>query len=190
MTLTLDVKTPGYLIAQADLASARTTLRRLERQPGDMVSRNAENFAEVTAADRSGHTLKTTGQIVDRGNGSGFEVIRKACACDGTTTCRHDPRVPPYSSDDIAAAEKAVVKAEKALEKAAATLADTPSSFDAFANARESNSRFVWWPQDRDRDPRRFRFRGQPITDDEVAGMGPHSLRRAITLGAILEVPQ
>jgi hypothetical protein len=189
MTLTLDVKTPDYLIAQADLASARTTLRRLERQPGDMVSRNAEHFAEVTAADITGNTLKTNGQVLDRGNGSGYAVTFRACACDGTTECLHDPRVPPYSAADIAKAEKAVVKARKAVAKAAATLADTPVAWDAFAAARDAGATHVWWPQDERRDPRRYRTRGQPVSPEELAALGPRKLNHEIQAGGIVQVP-
>ncbi len=101
-----------------------------------------------------------------------------------------DPRVPPYSADAIAASVEAVTKAQEAVADAAATLAATDPAFDAFDAARAVGARFCWWPQETNRDPRRFHYQGQPLTDAEVTGLGPHSLRRAITNGAILEVPQ
>jgi hypothetical protein len=190
MDLTLEAKSPEYLIAAADLADARKALNGLSGVPAGMVSRNADHAAEVAEKQRTGNPLITNGDALRRGSGSGFEVIyRAACRCDGTSECVHDPRTPPYSADAIAAAEKAVKAAEKAVKDAAATLAATDPAFDAFANAREVGAKFVWWPMEQNRDPRRYRFRGQPISDEKVAEMGHHSLRHGIEVGGIIEVP-
>jgi hypothetical protein len=189
--LTLDAKAPEYLIAAADLADAREALRRIEAVPNGMVSRNADHAAEVAEKSRTGAgPLITNGQALRRGTGSGFEVIYKRCSCDGfDVECFHDPTESPYTPADITKAEKAVKTAEIAVAEYAKVLADTPAAFDAFANAREAGAAFVWWPMEQNRDPRRYRFRGQPISDEKVAEMGHHSLRHGIEVGGIIEVP-
>jgi hypothetical protein len=188
----LPTKSPAYLTAQADLKDARTDLRRLSGVPAGMVSRNADHAAEVAEKSRTGAgPLITNGQALRRGTGSGFEIVYRRCSCDGfEPECFHDPTESPYTAADIAKAEKAVKAAEKAVAEYAATLAETPAAFDAFANAREAGAMYVWWPQDIHRDPRKFHYRGQPLTADELTNLGPHSLRRAITNGAVIEVPQ
>jgi hypothetical protein len=186
--MTLPTVSPDYLIVRSDTDMARKTLRSAKARLEIMESRNDEHAHEVRNS-RSGSPLITNGQALRRGSGSGFEVIHKRCRCDGfPEECTHDPREAPHSDADVAAAEKAITTAEKTLEAEEANLSETPHAFDAFANAREAGSRYVFWPLAKFVDPRRQRWQGQPVTDEDLAALGPHGLRQALTAGDLIEV--
>lgn len=190
-TLTLDAIAPAYLEARADAAEARRKLRGLQLVSKSMASQNTDHAAEVAAADRTGNALITNGQAARRGSGSGCEVIYRACSHSGfpPDECECDPRTPPFSDADIRDAEKAINDAEEALKAAETTLDATPSSFDAFAAAREAGATHVWWPMDRNVDPRLRRYQGQPVTVEEVQALGAHAMNRGVQAGGIIEVP-
>ena len=180
---------PAYLEAKTDTEKARKTLRSAKARAEIMESENERHADEVAKKSRSGSPLITNGQALRRGSGSGFDVVHSRCRCDGfPDECTHDPREAPYSSADLADAGKAIGKAEKALSVAETNLAATPHAFDAFANAREAGSRYVWWPLQKFVDPRKQRWQGLPLTDSDLADLGPHELRLGINAGSIIEV--
>jgi len=189
--LTLEATSPAYLEARADATAARKALRGRQHVPAGMVSANADHAQEVREKQRTGTGRLVTNTYAHQNGAGGFEVIYHArCDClDTDSPCVCDPLATPYSDEEISAAEMAVTKAETALATAETKLAGVAPTIDVFENARRQNAPYVWWPQDRSRDPRTHRWQGQPLTAEEVAGMGPHSLRRAITTGAVLEVP-
>jgi hypothetical protein len=188
--MTLEAISPDYLIAKAECDKATKALKGAQGQLEMMGSGNDQHAKELAEKSRSGLPMRTNQQILQYGSGSGYEIVYTACRCsDLVISCSHDPRMAPYSDAVLAAAEKRIVKAEKTLSRASATLADTPSSFDAFEHTRDVGARYCWWPNDVYVDPKLRRWRGQPISDEKVAEIGPHSLRHGIEVGGIVEVP-
>jgi len=90
-------------------------------------------------------------------------------------------------ADDLAAAEGRIVQAQERLndaEQAAAVKDD--ASFDVAEACRRAGARYAWWPEDLYVDPRHHRYRGQPLTPEEVVEIGPMKLTRLINAGAIV----
>jgi hypothetical protein len=185
----LETSTPEFLAAKFDTGEARKELRVVRSRFEWMVSTNADHAEEVEKKSRKGNPMLTNGQVHRRGTGSGFEVIYKRCRCDGfSEECTHDPRDAPCSEAQLTAAEADIGKAEARLAAAETRLASIEPSFDCLAAAREMGALYVWWPQDQNHDPRKYRYRGQPVLDTDVVAADPPELRRMLDAGAIVEV--
>jgi hypothetical protein len=186
----LEALTPEYLTAKVDTDAARKRLRDARSRFGIMGSVNESHATEVSVKSRSGFPMLTLGQTRLRGMGSGTETIYRRCKCDGfpPDACSHDPREAPHSETDLKDAEAGIATAETRLAAAETRLASIEPSFDCLAAAREAGSMYVWWPMDKVRDPRRYHWRGQPVSDADVVASGPHELRRMLNAGAIVEV--
>ena len=189
-TMTLEAPAPEWLAARIDAAEARRVVKGRQGALEMMESENRLHADEVAQKSRTGNRLITNGTAARQGGGFGAEVIYRRCQCSGfpPSECHHDPTESPYSAEIIEAGRAAIVKAEKALKVAEKRLAGVDTSFDVFANARENGARYVWWPLDRNRDPRKYRHRGQPLTDADVQALGPHRLRQAVNSGGVVEV--
>lgn len=185
---TLDATSPAWLAAKADVAAARGALRSAEGGVEFREGANERHAEEVAKARRHDENvpLITSTQAAEYTGGRAV-VIYPRCRNDGHL-CDHDAADPPFTAADFKAARNAVTAAEGALTKAEKHLADTAPYFDAAAGAVDQDARFVWWPQNRLVDPRRFRWQGQPVTDEELAALGVHELRRLISAGAVIEV--
>lgn len=186
----LETHTPEYLAAKIDTDEARKRLRGARNRFDIMGSANESHATEVSVKSRSGLPFLTVGQTRLRGNGSGYETIYRRCRCDGfpPDACNHDPRESPHSETDLKDAETAISEAETGLAAAETKLASIEPSFDCLAAAREAGALYVWWPTDTFRDPRKHKWRGQPISDADVVKSGPQELRRMLNAGAIVEV--
>ena len=191
-TMTLPALSPQYLIAQVERDKAKKALARIRGRLVYMEGQNEQHESEVKEKSRHNLPLLTNAQALQRGNGSGFEIVHYRCKCEdlpGEPECLCNPRRSPFLPSDLEAVEDAISKAEAKVSKAEKTLEDTPSEFDAFANAREADARFCWWPADKYVDPRIRRFRGQPVTPEQMNALGPHGLNRGVQVGGIVEVP-
>jgi hypothetical protein len=186
----LETLTPEFLAAKIDTDEARKRLRGARGRFAIMGSENESHAVEVGVKSRSGLPMLTLGQTRLRGSGSGTETICTRCTCDGfpPDACNHDPRESPHSETDLKDAETAIATAETRLAAAETKLASTDPSFDCLAAAREAGALYVWWPTDKFRDPRKYRWRGEPVSDADVVKSGPHELRRMLNAGAIVEV--
>jgi hypothetical protein len=186
----LPTTAPAYLIAKVETAKATKALKAAQNRLAIMDSENERHGQEVAEKSRSGLPLRTNQQVLRYGSGSGLEIVYSACRCaDRDVECLHNPRRTPHSPADLAAVQDAIEKATEAFSMAEETLDSTDPSFDAFANARDVGAKFCWWPMDRYVDPRLRRWRGQPISDEKVLEIGPHSLQHGIQVGGIIEVP-
>jgi hypothetical protein len=186
----LETLTPEFLAAKIDTDHARKRLRQARVRFGNMGSVNASHATEVNVKSRSGLPMLTQGQTRLRGHGSGTETICTRCQCDGfpPDACSHDPRESPYSETDLEEAETAIAEAETRLAATEARLASIEPSFDCLAAAREAGALYVWWRTDMFRDPRKHKWRGQPVSDADVVAAGPRELRRMLNAGAIVGV--
>ena len=82
-----------------------------------------------------------------------------------------------------------VVRSVRVAEPEIATMPATPEDSKRVIDAaRDAGSRFVWWPPSRYVDPRRMRYRGQPMTAADLDELGPFELRRLLTSGEVVEV--
>jgi hypothetical protein len=91
-------------------------------------------------------------------------------------------------TEELAAAEGPVVQAQERLgdaEQALIAVKDD-ASFDVRDACRRAGVRYAWWPVDLYVDPRLHRYRGQPLTPEEVDEIGPLRLTRLINAGAIV----
>jgi len=188
-TPTLSALRPEYLKAKVAIESARKALKAAEARPEIMTSRNRQHATEVTEIRRtSSGRLITNQQAHSRGGAYGASVVyRTRCRADGHD-CRHDPTEQPFADDEIEEAEKQITTAQRALTKATKALDAADPTLDVVAAAQQAGARFVWWPASRFLDPRKFRYRGLPITADELAEVGPIELQRLITAGEIVDV--
>jgi hypothetical protein len=186
----LETLTPDYLAAKIDTDHARRHLRGVRSRFKTMGSVNESHATEISVKSRSGLPMLTLGQTRLRGTGSGTDTIYTRRHCDGfpPDACNHDPREWPYSDADLKDAETAIREAETRLAAAETRLASIEPSFDCLEAAREAGALYVWWPADKWRDPRRYRWRGQPVSDADVVAAGPRELRRMLNAGAIVEV--
>jgi hypothetical protein len=94
----------------------------------------------------------------------------------------------PRRADELAAAEGRIVQAQERLNDAEQALIGVKddASFDVGEACRKAGARYAWWPEDLYVDPRRHRYRGQPLTPEEVNEIGPMKLTRLIDAGAIV----
>lgn len=183
---------PEYLTARVVAAERRNELRTARGALEYAEHENERHADEIGKATQNAANVKLiTNARAAIESGAGAHVIYATrCKSDGHP-CAHDPRERPYSDvelansrDEIAGAEKRLTTAEK---KLAALEAD--ASFDAFANAADVGSRFVWWGAERYTDPRRTaRWRGAPVTAEHLADLGPHQLQHEVAAGRIVEV--
>jgi hypothetical protein len=189
-TPTLSSHSPEYLMATADRASAVKLVNARRQISKWMVGQNASHAEEVKEKSRSGLPMKTNSQVLAYGSGSGFEIIHRRCNCDrGTAVCEHDPRTSPFDAEALEKAHGQLLEAEEALVEADRVLDETNPTFDVFAAARAAGAKWVWWPEAQRRDPRLYRYRGKPVTDDEVATVGVLELQRQVRMGRVVEVP-
>jgi hypothetical protein len=88
----------------------------------------------------------------------------------------------------LAAAEGRIVQAQERLSDAEQALiaVKDDASFDVAMACRRADARYAWWPEDLYVDPRHHRYRGQPLTPEEVVEIGPMKLTRLINAGAIV----
>ena len=189
----LEALTPEYLTARVRFAGARQKAKAAEGRAPMMEAQNADHAAEVAEILRTsrypgGPKLITAAQALARGGGSGFEIVYKRCSTHDGHKCEHDPTSSPFTDDEIADAEKQVTATTKALARAEKMLATTDPTLDVVAACAAADSRYAWWPASRYVDPARFRYRGQPITDDELGDLGPFELQRLITIGEVVDV--
>ena len=193
-TMTLEALDREYLIARVDVAEARSALKSAKSRVEIWEATNVAHAREVADKRRKsrypgGPRFRTTQQILMIGSGSGYEVIYGRCRHKHRDErCTHEATASPYTDDDLATALEQTTAAEKALTKAETRLAGTLPTFDVVVEARKVGSRYVWWPASKFLDPRKFRYRGKPITDDELAATGPMELQRLITIGEVLDV--
>ncbi len=176
---------PAWLIAKADAKAAASAVTVAENRLSRMGDQNERHVVEVAKAKSA--RLITNGRAELYGSGSGYDVIYSRCS-DGPE-CEHDPREQPFSRKDIAASQKAIDKATTANAKAQTKLLTTSPDYDAFAAARSEGASHVWWPMDREVDPRLRRWQGKALTDDDIVALGPHELHRNVINGSIIEVP-
>jgi len=192
-TMTLEALSKEYLIARVDVAEARAAVKSAKGRVEIWEAKNAGHAKEVAEKRREssypgGPRFRTNQQVSMIGSGSGYEVIYSRCRHTGDERCAHEATASPFTEDDIATGRKQITAAEKRLTKAETRLAGTLPTFDVVVEARKQGSRFVWWPASRFLDPRKFRYRGLPITADELAEVGPIELQRLITAGEIVDV--
>lgn len=188
----LEALTSAYLIARVERDDARKAATSARGRAEAMVDKNARHGAEVARAEREsyGEKFVTNAAVQVRGTGSGVRVIYSRCTHDNPADCTHDARSSPWSEDQIADAYTA---ADAAAEVAVAAAADfraleAESSFNVADAATAEGARFAWWPDQRFVDPRRYRYRGQPVTAEEIDLIGPFELRRLINSGGVVEV--
>lgn len=184
---TLDATSPKWLAARVDVQTARDNLREAENLADGMTWANGRHADEVAEKTRFHDGTLITSSVAQVFTGTNAELIYSRCRNDGHQ-CTHDAREAPWSAADLAAAAKRVTARAADLADAEATLADTPSHYDAALEARKAGSRHVWWPANRNVDPRRYRYQGQPITAEELATLGVAKVRRLLVSGDILEV--
>lgn len=189
----LEALTPEYLTARVRFAGARQKAKAAEGRAPMMKAQNADHAAEVAEILRTsrypgGPKLITAAQALARGGGSGFEIVYKRCSTHDGHTCEHDATMAPFGAEAIEEAERQTTKAKAALTRAEKALTTTDSTLDVVAACAEVGARYCWWPASRFVDPTRFRYRGKPITDDELADLGPLELQRLITLGEVVDV--
>ena len=91
-------------------------------------------------------------------------------------------------TEELAAAEGRIAQAQERLNDAEQALiaVKDDASFDVGEACRRAGARYAWWPANLYVDPRRHRYRGQPLTPQEVDEIGPMKLTRLINIGAIV----
>jgi len=188
----LEALTRAYLIARVERDAARKAATSARGRAEAMVDRNAKHAAEIVRAEREsyGEKFVTNAAVQVRGTGSGVRVIYSRCKHDDPADCTHDARSSPWSEDQIADAYTAADAAARVAVTAAADFQSLEDSatFNVADAAADAGARFAWWPDQRFVDPRRYRYRGQPISAAELDLIGPFELRRLINSGGVLEV--
>ena len=189
---TLEALRPDYLTARFDRDDARAAARAARGRADAMTARNEQHATEVARAERVsyGQPFVTNAFALALGSGSGLTVIYSRCRHDDPHDCDHDAWSSPYSDDEIAEAYRLTDVAD---QDAAATRErfgdlEASASFDVAVAARNAGARFVWWPASRFVDPRRYQYRGQPITAAELDKLGPFELRRLLNDGGVVEI--
>ena len=189
---TLTALKPNYLEARVERDGALAAARSARSRADAMIERNEKHAAEVARADRVsyGEPFVTNAYVQVRGGGSGVTVIYSRCRHDDPHECDHDARSSPWSDEQIAAAYQAADDADQYAAAATERFGELEgsASFDVADAARDAGARFVWWPDSRYVDPRRFHYRGQPIAAAELDDLGPFELRRLLVSGGVVEV--
>jgi len=189
---TLEALSPTYLAARVERDDARDAARAFRGRAEGMTDRNELHARELARAERVsyGQPFVTNAFALARGTGSGLTVIYSRCRHDDPHDCDHDARSSPWSDEQIAAAYDAADDAAQDAADAADRFGDLEqlASFNVADAARDAGSRFCWWPASRFVDPRRYQYRGQPITADELDDLGPFELRRLLNDGGVVEI--
>ncbi len=189
---TLEALRPDYLTARFDRDDARDAARSARGRADAMITRNDRHATEVARAERVsyGQPFVTNAYALAIGSGSGLTVIYSRCRHDDPHDCDHDARSSPWSDKQIDAAYQAADDAAQYAVAAADRFGDLEesASFDVADAARDAGARFCWWPSSRFVDPRRYQYRGQPITSAELDDLGPFELRRLLNDGGVVEV--
>jgi len=189
---TLEALRPDYLAARQEHHDALKAARSARSIADGMIARNQKHAAEISQAERVsyGDPFVTNAYALAVGSGSGLTVIYSRCRHDDPHECDHDARTSPWSDDQITAAYEATDAADQYAADAKERIAglEDSASFDVADAARDAGSRFVWWPPSRFVDPRRMRYRGQPMTAADLDELGPFELRRLLTSGEVVEV--
>lgn len=186
----LTALTREYLDARARRFDAKAELRSLENALGRMEWQNEEHAADIAdkASWSSRLPLITAARAFQLGSGSGYEVVYRRCPTDGHD-CDHRPEDPPYDAAALAEAAERVTAAKAKEAKAAKlqeSLVDT-----AVVDVAElaQGARYAWWSMNKYDDPAKTtRYRGAPVTDEQIIELGPLDLRRQLNDGSIVEV--
>jgi hypothetical protein len=167
---------PERVAANAALVEAKDRLQGAQHRLDMMMIENAGHAEELAELRRVGvNNLMTNEQAHARGSGAGFHVVYSSHP--------DDPDAPPYSQEQMAAAQRRIRLAEKALAAAEKARNKTPELFDVIAGCRAADTRFYHWPVGSNPSL----WKGKPIEPAELVKI--RDVERRKQLGYIREIP-